>query len=266
MSDSTPTQRGPLRVPEDSELDLTNEELGQAFAKIQQSLQKMRRAIPFAGDDEAKYLPVTRNDHSDFETDVDEYERQLRAFLADWADYIVRLRLVVSIQLQITNDGGAPAEDARIKLYFPDPCYQLAERPERPKIPRRPKFERKLNPLHPSYRYRGLGISLPPGIFDTRIPNVRPLNLSHSGPHYEDGSLKVSYDYRSLPHHETIILDPCVVAVPEPGVYEVRWTIGAKNLAHLEEGSLQLEVKHEQADTAPITTLQGVVKARQART
>lgn len=228
------------------------------------AIQKTMGSLGFAGGQE-KYLPVAQEDHDKFDESIAAYEEELRSFISAWIEFLGKRRLVLAVRVQIDNDGGAPAEDARIKIRFPDPCH-AAEFPERPKLPRRPTFTRRLNPLHSSNRY-GLaaGLTMPhmPAL-DIGHFNPPVINLNHSGPYYDDGSLNIRYTYRSLPHHEAVVLEPFIVGVPEPGVHEARWTIGAKNLAHLEEGTLQLEVRHEQPDPTPVATFAELVKTRHA--
>jgi hypothetical protein len=78
-------------------------------------------------------------------------------------------------------------------------------------------------------------------------------NPNRSGPRYEEGSLTVRYEEKSIPHHEPVELPVMLVGVPAPGLYDVDWSIGANNLATLEKGVLQLEVRHEVADQEAFT-------------
>jgi hypothetical protein len=97
-----------------------------------------------------------------------------------------------------------------------------------------------------------------------QIHDVRPIKLpsDHSGPHYKKGSLEVSYRYVSLPHHEPVVLDWLVVGIPEPGSYDICWTIGARNLPSLEEGTLQLKVEYDEPSPEPICTIGALTRAR----
>lgn len=74
--------------------------------------------------------------------------------------------------------------------------------------------------------------------------------------------MRSAFDYDSLPHHDTVDLEAFVVGIPVPGAYAVRWTIGAKNLVHLEEGTLEVQVIHDESNPTPMTTLGDLVKAR----
>jgi hypothetical protein len=237
--------------------DAASGDIAGAFGAISKILQTQRR-LGFGG---AKYLPVTEEDYSAFEKQLERYAGEVRTFVRNWLGYLAKRRVAIAFAAQVDNDGGAPAEEARIKLHFPDPCDE-AEWPERPNLPTRPKFERRLNPAYPGNRLGALNLGRAPYI--PRIPDIAPINFQrdHSGPHYRNGSLEVSYDYDSLPHHDTVELDPFLVGIPESGVYTVRWTIGAKNLVHLEEGTLQVEIIYEEGDSKPVTTLGDLVKAR----
>jgi len=231
-----------------------------AFGAISKILETQRRLGSGVGFGGAKYLPVTEEDYSAFEKQLERYADEVRTFVRNWLGYLAKRRIAIAFAAQVDNDGGAPAEEARIKIHFPEPCDE-AEWPERPSLPTRPKFGRRLNPAYPANRLGALNLRAP---YMPRIPNIAPINFQrdHSGPHYRKGSLEVSYDYDSLPHHDTVELDPFVVGIPESGVYTVRWTIGAKNLVHLEEGTLQVEIIYEEADSKPVTTLGDLVKAR----
>ena len=86
------------------------------------------------------------------------------------------------------------------------------------------------------------------------LPRIEPANLT--GPFYEDGSVIVTYDYRSIPHHDPVKPDHMIVGVLEAGTYSVKWTVGAKNLARRAEGILRLEVRHEETpEPARVETL-----------
>ena len=88
--------------------------------------------------------PVTRADHERFQKRVETYETELREFIDQWLEFFEERRLVVVLSAWIENDGGAPAEDARVRLHFPDPCVR-AEFPSEPERPKRPKFARRRN-------------------------------------------------------------------------------------------------------------------------
>jgi hypothetical protein len=208
-----------------------------------------------------RYLPVTEEHFRRFQRELDKYEAEIRAFVDDWLGYLRQRRLAIRFLGQIDNDGGAPAEQARIKLLFPDPCHET-DWPQRPTLPVRPKFKRRLNPLHPDNRFSSVGLA--PFHSLLHSPEIAPINLrrDHSGPTYRSGSLEVTYEYASLPHHDVVELDTFVVGMPEAGIYQVRWTIGAKNLVHLEEGTLDVEIIHEETALTPVTTLGNLVRAR----
>lgn len=195
---------------------------------------------------------ITEAHHAAFRKDVDDYEPRLRAFIADWIAYRTAMRTIVGLRAVIDNDGGAPAEDARVRLRFPDPCVQ-ADWPEKPKRPRRPKFERPANPL---FGQRGSFPNL--AALGAPIPHVPEFN--RHGPFYDDGSLLVRF-YYTIPHHDPLTTDLVLVGVPEPGVFSVDWTIGASNLAQPATGTLTLTVEHPPAPSEPVTTLADLLEA-----
>jgi hypothetical protein len=69
----------------------------------------------------------------------------------------------------------------------------------------------------------------------------------------------VRFNYRAIPHHDPFQTDTFVVGVPEPGTYEVAWSIGAKNLGLPEEGILRLDVRHEAPEAGTIKTLDALL-------
>jgi hypothetical protein len=210
-----------------------------------------------------KYLPVSDEDYAAFDKKVETYCGDVRAFVSEWLEYLAKRRVAVVFGAQIDNDGGAPAEEARVKLFFPDPCGE-GELPNRPELPSRPRFERRLNPMHRSNLGMLAGFNIDALGLGRKLPDIRPINFNpdHSGPHYKKGSLEITYNYDSLPHHDPVELAPFVVGIPQSGRYNVRWTIGAKNLVRLEEGMLEVEVIHEDAHPDPVVSLGELVKAR----
>lgn len=219
------------------------------------ALQKLAESMKGFGYGQQRYLPVTEEDHRRFEQTVDEYCASLRTFVDEWATYLAVRKSIIVLGVQLDNDGGAPAEDARIKLYFPDP-FTRRDWPEKPTRPQRPKFKPRENPAFSIGRYPLYAPYLPPL---ARLPDVSPPNLT--GPFYEDGSVVVRYDYRSLPHHDPVKPDSLVVSIEDPGAYVIRWTVGARNLPQRAEGTLDLGIRHLEADAAPVKTLGELLNA-----
>jgi hypothetical protein len=198
-------------------------------------------------------LPVTGADHERFEARVDAYEEDLRTFIQQWVSFLEHRRLLVAFRAQLANDGGAPAEDARIRMIFPDPCRRDEPR-AKPKRPPRPIFEPRRNRAYSPYLFA-------PRIDLPRL-DLDPPNLN--GPFYDDGSLVVSFTYKAIPHHDPIRTDWFIVGVPESGTFEVEWRIGAKNLVAPATGSLMLEVRHEPPNGEEIKTLPALVNLARA--
>jgi hypothetical protein len=220
--------------------------------------QKLAESMRGLGFGQQHYLPVTEEDHRAFEKSVEGYCASLKTFVDEWVTYLRARKAVVVLGIQVDNDGGAPAEDARIKLHFPDPFTQ-ADWPEKPTRPQRPKFTPRENPAWSlgGYPFRVPYVS-PLG----RLPDIEPPNLT--GPFYEEGSVVARYDYRSLPHHDAVKPDPLVVAVSDAGAYVIRWTVGARNLPQRVEGTLDLEIRHLEAEEAPVKTLADLLNAGRA--
>jgi hypothetical protein len=194
--------------------------------------------------------PVTAADHDQFQKRVTEYERDLREFIAEWVRYLECRRHLVALYAQIDNDGGAPAEDARIRIHFPDPCRR-DDLPPKPERPARPKFSPRRSALYSD----GLFFTPPP----LRL-SVPEIELSdRSGPFYEDGSVTVRFEYPAVPHHDPLKTEIFLVGIPESGLFSIDWTIGAKNLARPETGTLTLEVRHTDAQVETVSTLRGLL-------
>jgi hypothetical protein len=220
-----------------------------------EKLTKPARAFGFG----QKHLPVTEQDHDAFKAEVERYASDLRGFIDDWLAYLAASRLILLLHVQIDNDGGAPADEARIKLHFPDPCSKAAW-PDKPERPKRPKFVRRESP------FSRLGRDYPLPYLPPVTPRFEPPNVNLTGPFYEEGSVVVRYDYRSIPHHDPVKPDPFLIAIPEPGAFEVRWAVGAKNLSRPAEGILHLEVRHEEPDpSVRMTNLVDLLSAHRAR-
>jgi hypothetical protein len=240
----------PIEAPAHIDLDgLTA--AGAADSSPRNLLGAMARAGQLLGVSMRDPLPVTEEDHTRFEERVETYEENLRDFIADWIEFFEKRRLVVVLTARIDNDGGVPAEDARVRLHFPDPCVR-AEFPAEPERPRRPKFAPRRNA-----RFGG-GMRVPASLLAPQ-PRLQPPRPNLTGPFYEDGSLVVRFDYSAIPHHDPFQTDTFVVGVPEPGIYDVAWSIGAKNLALPEKGTLRLAVRHEDPPAGTINTLDSLL-------
>ncbi len=234
------------------ELQTIQEKLSQQRRRL--NVSELAQQYSEAAAAREKFLPVTDADLRAFERTVEGYAKSLRTFIKAWSEYLEQERLAVTLWIQIDNDGGAPAEDARVRLHFPDPC-ERGDRPRKPERPKRPKFEPEQNPLFPGNRFLLPQLQVP----TLDIPRVKPPNLT--GPFYEDGSVRVKYEYRSIPHHDPVKPEPFVISVPEPGRYTVHWSVGAKNLPRPAEGVLLLEVRHDSTPEEPIRTLRDLLAA-----
>lgn len=212
-----------------------------------------------AGLGSGRFLPVTQKDHDNYQAEVEIYLRAVGKCVKGWLAYLEQRQHLLVMRAQMDNDGGAPAEQARLRLHFPDPCARVGDLATRPERPSRPKFERReLSRL-------GLGgrelLSLKALGLGERAP-INPISLrKRSGPFYEDGSLNVRFEYDAIPHHDPLRTENFIVGVPESGVFVVEWTLGAANLARPATGVLHLEVQHEQPAPEPIVTLAELLNA-----
>jgi hypothetical protein len=207
-----------------------------------------------------KYLEPTEKDVAAFEDRVDSYETALRGFIPKWIDYLVCRRATIYVAAVIGNDGGAHADDARIRIHFPDPCEEpvTPEEPE-PGLPRRPKFE---PPLNPDYRGidRLMGSTLNASLLRDldrgaySIPSVVGKRARH-GPFYESGSVTVRFDY-DIPHHDPITTPAFAVFAPNAGSFDVTWTVHARNLPTPTEGALRLILEDTEPEVEKVTTLE----------
>lgn len=211
-----------------------------------------------------KYLPVTQEDHDAYQQQVEQYLGEIRDFVEEWAEFTARRRAVLVLTARIDNDGGGPAERSKLTLEFPSPCDRR-EVPLMPDRPGRPKFERRISPVWRSQQPFRLG-NVP---FLTRLPHsastdpARFHRPTRRGPFYEEGSLRVVFEFDEVPHHEPIETEAFEVGIPEPGQFPVKWRVGAANLSRPEEGTLYLEVRHEEAP--PVETLVDLLNAARER-
>lgn len=200
-----------------------------------------------------KYESVTEEDRKTFEGSVETYLASLRTFIPNWLSYLETRRELIYFVAHVDNSGGAPATQASVRLHFPDPCVK-GEAHERPKQPSRPSFSRRLKPLAAfaageSVRDRLLVETMRPRHFE-------PPNLNLTGPFYEDGSVKVRFEYASIPHHDPFNTDPFLIRIPEAGTFTIGWSVHASNLLRPQEGSLELAVVWDEPDPTPIGTLE----------
>jgi hypothetical protein len=204
-----------------------------------------------------QFLPVTQADHDEFAKRVESYAAELRAFIPRWIGYLEAKLTVITLEAFLKNVGGAPAEDARTVLHFPDPCGAAQTPPDPHGPPGRPRFKPRKNPDRP---FRGLsdlsGLQLhTPTPYRYELPNI---HINRNGPFYESGSLNVRFDY-TVRQHDPVTTDSFVVGVPGPDVFDVGWRITAKNLPRPEEGVVTLDVRHEEAAVAPVSTLDALL-------
>jgi hypothetical protein len=67
-----------------------------------------------------------------------------------------------------------------------------------------------------------------------------------------------------LAHHDPIQTETFVLSVPEPGSWDVGWTVHARNLPRPQEGKLYVELRYkEDGDMAPVTSLKSLLAAGQ---
>jgi hypothetical protein len=94
------------------------------------------------------------------------------------------------------------------------------------------------------------------------MPRLEPpsFDFDRNGPFYDDGSVGIRFEYDAVPHHDPVMTDDFIVGIPEPGLLEVPWTFGAKNLPALATGLLRVEVEHEKPPLEPVTTLRELLE------
>ena len=222
---------------------------------------KLERQLGLAGFGHSRLLPVTKDDHAAFQKVVDEYEAKLRRFIPAWIEYLGRIRSVVVLKALVGNDGGAPADGASVRLTFPDPCVR-GQIPKRPGEPARPTFEQRRTTAYSAVE-RLLGFDndrLTRTLLTTpaiRTPSITAPNLT--GPFYDDGSVIVRFEYRSLQHHDPFETDSFVLAIPEPAVYDVDWVVHAKNLPRPATGTLSVEFREHDPPVETVTTFEALL-------
>ena len=197
------------------------------------------------------YRRITEADREMFREDVEAYEKDLRRFLKNWISYRQFTQPIAVLLGHVDNNGGGPALDARVRFHFPDP-FRKADWPERPVRPRRPKFERPENPIYSIGRVR---VPQPIHIPKPDLPNL-------VGPFYEEGSVKVQFDFESIPHADPFKTPAFSVWCDKPGTYVITWTVHAANLSQPERGELVCEIRDEEPDETPISALADLLTER----
>jgi hypothetical protein len=257
-----PVERSPEAKDRDKRLDELASKQGLSPALLKGFLGP-DAARPWAGfgGRGPRLLPVSEDDHATFHKLVNEYEAKLRRFIPAWIEFADRFRELVIMKALIENVGGSPADGASIRLHFPDPWIR-GQVPKRPPTPTRPKFEQRENPGYTSMqRLLGLDSSLSraltaPGL---RMPTFNPPNINFNGPFYDDGSVTVRFEYKSVQHHDPLESELFTLAIPQAGTYEADWIVHAKNLPQPVRGVFTVNVMDESPSAEPVCTLQGLL-------
>ena len=206
--------------------------------------------------------PATEEERAEFVQTVDDYEKDLRSWLAEYDEWRAERYAIIRPAVRFENRGRVPTYDARVELRFPDPFEErpeelpfLSDPPDRPRFTRRSPFDLgHLTGLTvPAYHDR-LHRS------DFGIPERR--NVSR--PRYRKGSVIVEIEIDKLLHGVDEDSDPIVLRLAEDGRYSVAWEIRAENLAEATRGLLDLEVVTKAETGPPITTLDEVVSSFRA--
>lgn len=178
----------------------------------------------------------------------EEYNNALPKFFSDYetylkkeVEYINLLSRTVRVGLRLFNNGGAPAEDMDIDLFFPRfvEVYDSSKFPSAPKKPAIPKKPAEaLKSMFSGGLYGGLNSSLlnPRSI---EINNVSDFSLDWGE------IIKASLHVTALKHHMTESLGELLVVLPEheeaPGL-EIEYQIIASNIPDVVKGKLVLDI------------------------
>ena len=186
-----------------------------------------------------------------FNKDLSEYLKQYEAYLNDLADWKTVKSKIFQLGFSVVNDGGAPADDIDILIYFPDGFLIMKEEdltkipksPEKP-IPPRSTLDLMKSPFNimknlriPSYDHSR---------FSSMYGNI-PKDVSGHKIKLTD-SYEVEYHVNRLKHGFSIKLDAVYLDYSESEEiksFEAEYWINAGNMPESTEGRLHVVIESE---------------------
>jgi rRNA-processing protein FCF1 len=184
--------------------------------------------------------------------DVRAYNEELPRFFEEHGEYLARkhqygnmMRRSFRVDLLLSNNGTAPAEDVDLELHFPDGMRivesgGLPREPQPPDPPSRPMtMAQQLSQSHDVF---------PASLASTfRTPDLLVPDVHRSGPIIKKtNSYTVEYSFRSIKHHCPEVLEPLHGIFDSfdcAGSFTVDYRITAANIPDLLQGSLNVRVE-----------------------
>jgi len=211
----------------------------------------MLASVSGASDDELR----------DFLGKVKDYGDELRSWLNELEVARRENLRPFTASTRAVEQGQAPADFARIRLFFPGDFEEPAPPPEVPAPPTRPKFVSRYGPPLLGPRLPRMPV-LPiqsTGALSRLVPRQDKAEYSR-----EDGETIVDMNLGHINQHDHRDSPEFSLRAAPPGTYEVRWRISANSLTPPTEGSLGVAVR-EPTFGEPITKLEDAVEEREAR-
>jgi len=196
---------------------------------------------------DARGLGITEKDRTEYNEFLAEYHQNYQRFLDEYQEYSEVCRRSFALELELENDGGAPADDLDISVHLPSDWMMIEgariPQPESPARPKRPRtvFEKALRPIDP-LDLTSFG-SLQPSPYLAVMDRISADSAKLDGPWISDEEdNRVTWHIRHLKHGDVEALSGLLVVLPSadtPGG-ELRYRLHASNLVKAIEGQIGL--------------------------
>lgn len=211
-----------------------------------------------------QFARPTRADHEQYDKEVEDYAKKLRAWVLEAGDYYHRRNAVLHARVIQSNPSSVDADDAGVHFIFPAGTEKVedeqppSEPPTPPQFPlRRAGLGFLIDEQNARMAAGWSGVSVRPPIRALRALGQQMKARSIRDAQYErlaDGRLEVSYPRQSIRHGEQEPAGrPFQVRLPA-GEHEVEWRVHAHNLREKATGTWTVNF-HEDYSRAPITSL-----------
>lgn len=237
-------------------LHIRLETLADPEAYVRELIKQLRQKYPIR-----PHMPIALGALTPSEEEYARYKTELEGFFSRYEDYLYKdwkfeqsERLTAQIQLQVANDGSAPADDVDIHLLSPGQ-FELNEDQEtpskRPTPPNPPEPPRSRIEIMQD-RMEALIKVTPP-----RLPDLSYLARDHmwrEPPNVSKPTIQKSTGYevhwkvRRIKHKQSESLHRLAVSFPDYGSatsFSIDYRIQAANLPDQIEGTLHVVVEKE---------------------
>lgn len=186
-----------------------------------------------------------------FLRDLNDYIKQYEAYLNNLADWKIVKSKTFPLEFSIVNNGGAPADDIDILIYFPDGFLIIKEKdlPKIPKPPEKPIPPRSSLNLMKSPFDIMKNIRLPSYDYSSFSSINRNIPKDVTGPKIRrTDSYEVEYHINRLKHGFSIKLKAVYLDYSESEEiksFEAKYWINAGNVPESAEGKLHVVIESE---------------------